>query len=345
MQKINDLTPEDLPDFFMETAIRMGIPSPTIIEKDFWLIQTLRGLFNTSISNHPLVFKGGTSLSKCFGLIQRFSEDIDLTLSRQSLGFDESLEDIASYGSKKRAHYFDALAEAANAEISQLKERLSSYFGKQLNHSNTWSIEIDTQDPQQLLFNYPLLLKPSLYPDNAYVKPKIRLEFGCRGDQNPHMTSSIVTYIESTFSDIFTAEPISVDVLDPARTFWEKATLLHMLAHQKADKTLQPRMARHYYDLYCLTQSPIGARALDNIDLLLTVAQHKSIFFRSKQAAYDEAKPGSLRLIPDHHLLSRVKQDYLAMEEMFFGDIIPFEKILSELQRLEHKINTAIQPG
>ena len=135
-----------------------------------------------------------------------------------------------------------------------------------------------------------------------------------------------------------------VNSLDPERTFWEKITLLHMLAHQLEDKPLQTRMARHYYDVYMLSQSEVTDRAIKNIHLLKTVAIHKSIFFRSKQASYETAKPGSLKIVPNQVLLQQVASDYKAMEEMFFGGIVPFTKITSALRVLESKLNNLAEP-
>ncbi len=338
MQKILGLPKDDLREVFLQTAFKMGISQPSIIEKDFWVVYLLNLLFSEESFFENHVFKGGTSLSKCFGLIERFSEDCDITISRHLLGFNESLETVSELGSKKRKRYFEELTDAANLHVRKISKELSQKIAVQLNYPD-WKIIVDNEDQQKIIFEYPRSLQLSIYPDDSYVKPKILLEFGCRGELNPSVKVNISTYAESAFENVFSKNNVWVNALAPERTFWEKITLLHMLANQDNEKALQDRMARHYYDVYKLANSDVAKTASNNIDLLTSVAQHKSIYFKSAQASYETAKPGSLKIIPSEFLLGKIENDYNAMSEMFFGEPILFSDILKNLTELENMLN------
>ena len=118
-------------------------------------------------------------------------------------------------------------------------------------------------------------------------------------------------------------------VLGIERTFWEKATILHMLYHRDPDKPLSDRMSRHYYDMAQLIKHNAKTHALDNLDLLEQVAHHKSVFFKAAWANYDQAIPGSLRLTPSEGLTSALRRDYADMKEMIIGDAPSFDDILN----------------
>lgn len=338
MQNLLSLAQKDLPDIFQQTAIEMGVGNPIIVEKDFWVVQLLNFLFseNDFFKNH--VFKGGTSLSKCFGLIERFSEDCDITISKSFLGFQQTTQEIGELGDKRRKRYFEELDMATNAHVNKISKILTHKIASQF-PGDHWKILIDEKNSQNIIFEYPKLLKPSFYPSDFYVKPKILLEFGCRGDLDPAIEINICTYIEYIYPAIFSKKSVPVNVLTPERTFWEKITLLHMLANQNDQKALQNKMARHYYDVYKLSHSEIAKSAMSNLDLLSSVALHKSVYYKSKQASYETAKPGTLKLIPNDFLLEHVENDYEAMKEMFFGEIVPFSDIVKSLTQLENKLN------
>lgn len=333
-----EISDKELGDVFTQTALEMGLGSPTIIEKDFWLVQILQILFSDPEFKKNHVFKGGTSLSKCFNLIQRFSEDLDITISRDCLGFKETTEEVSQLPNKKRKKYFDALIEAAEKHVEKIAALLSKKIHGKAKR-NGWQIYIDQNDKQTIIFEYPRTLSTTIYPEEAYVRPKILLEFGCRGEMHPVQESDITCYVEEVFSRIFGKTMVAVNALSPERTFWEKITLLHMLAHQDKNKPMPPRMARHYYDVYKLTKSNIVDQAIQNPSLLESVALHKLVYFRSKQASYETAKPGSLHLVPHEALLKLLKEDYVSMNEMFFGDIMSFDEIMETLMALENNLN------
>ena len=143
MQNIHKVPKEDLGEIFTQTAFKMGMGLPSIVEKDFWLVKLLKLLFsdNDFLKHH--VFKGGTSLSKCFGMIQRFSEDVDITISRKLLGFDKSIEEVSELSNKKRKRYFDELLSAAVKHVNKISHTLRERIQSQVEHPD-WQVYIPT---------------------------------------------------------------------------------------------------------------------------------------------------------------------------------------------------------
>ena len=175
--------------------------------------------------------------------------------------------------------------------------------------------------------------------DAGYVKPVVRFEFGARGVQLPAEQIDITPYLHQAFPDLLKDGLVGVKVLGVERTFWEKATILHMLFHQDATKPLTDRMSRHYYDMAQLIGHEAKKRALEKLDLLTQVAHHKSVFFKSAWANYDEAKPGSLRLTPNADLTVALRKDYAGMREMIIGDAPTFDEIIATIETFETEIN------
>ena len=341
MKTIADIPHKELPEIFNQASIQLAFGTPAIIEKDYWLVQIMKVLYSDSVFAKNHVFKGGTSLSKCYRLIRRFSEDLDITINRSFLGFNESTADVSGLGSKRRKRFFDDLSFATSSHIEELKENLVVQLNDCLG-AKPWSLYLDGNDSQRIIVEYPRLLDKRFYPSQAYVAPRIILELGCRGDTYPRESKNINTYIEQAFPNIFRAEDVLVNTLKAERTFWEKITLLHMLAHQTESKALQPHMARHYYDVVTFYNSPLGEDAIASASLLETVTQHKAAWFRSKQASYDTAKLGSISLVPSAASLSKLMTDYASMNEMFFDEAVPFDDIMFSIRELEVKLNKVV---
>ena len=326
--------PELRDEAFQETAAQLGI-SKAIIEKDFWVCLSLKQLFALPTFGEQMIFKGGTSLSKAYDVIHRFSEDVDLSLDRERLGFvgDRDPEDRELSG-KKQKRLLQELEKAAKEAVgSQLLSESRTVFGSSLEQSFTLSV--DPSDPQTILFAYPSLADS----EAGYVKPVVRFEFGARGVQLPAEQIDISPYLHQAFPDLLADCLVGVKVLGVERTFWEKATILHMLFHQDATKPLADRMSRHYYDMAQLIGHEAKKRALEKLDLLTQVAHHKSVFFKSSSANYDEAKPGSLRLVPNANLAAALRKDYAGMREMIIGDAPKFDEILTTIKAFETEIN------
>ncbi len=149
------------------------------------------------------------------------------------------------------------------------------------------------------------------------------------------ITPYLADYVPLVFED---ADCV-VTALSVGRTFWEKATILHQEHHRAKDKALPNRYSRHYYDLAMLAQSKYRATAIENIELLAHVVEHKKCFFRCGWANYDQAKPGGLRLSPQPARLADLRRDYALMSSMFFGDLPSFDDVIRILADLEADIN------
>ncbi|GAJ29329.1 nucleotidyl transferase AbiEii/AbiGii toxin family protein [Acidomonas methanolica] len=345
MDKVALLAAGDRAALFGETAAIRGI-SETIIEKDFWVCWCLRRLFGlppgTSAS---LVFKGGTSLSKAFGAIRRFSEDIDLSFDRAELGYTGDRDPEKEGISKKQvARLIDSLVGDVEQHIAEkLVPALHDAISEQLGDaaSGKWSLEIDANDTQTVNFHYPTALPASDYAGMAYITPRVKLELGARGDPWPTEEKSIRPYAADDFPDFFTSPDTNVTVLSARRTFWEKATALHAEAHRPAESATPHYFSRHYYDLAMLADTDEGRAAMVDFDLLIQVTRHKAIFFRSGWASYETARPGTLRLMPDEFRVKDLRTDYRAMAPMMFDQTpLPFDDILAKIAALQEVINS-----
>jgi len=330
---------------FVETAARMGTASSVIAEKDFWVCFVLHRLF--SLDFRPrLLFKGGTSLSKAFGLIDRFSEDVDLTLNRAELGFSGPDDPLTISGSKARQRKIEALGEACTRAVRErlepsLRASLENVLGRQ-----GWTLELVALEDGQvdLHFHYPPSLSPEDYGVLSYVQPVVRMEIGARSDQEPSVQALVRSYAAQHLPDVFSRLEAEVRVLSPERTFWEKATILHAESNRPLGGAGElPRawrqLSRHAYDIVMLARRGIAERAVARLDLLAAVARHKDAFFHSAWARYGEAKPGSLRLVPGGQLAGALRRDYSEMSAMLFGQPPSFDEIVGTLGELEQQIN------
>ena len=328
-------TPEHRDEAFQETAAQLGL-SKAIIEKDFWVCWSLKQLFALPSFGDHMIFKGGTTLSKAYDVIHRFSEDVDLSLERAQLGFegDRDPENPDLSGGKRKS-LLQELQEAAEAEVSgPLLAEIQTAFDASL--TQNFSLTVDPGDAQTLLFAYPSLSDGS----GGYVKPIVRLEFGARGVHLPAEMRTISPFVHQAFPDLLGAGGIDVKVLSVERTFWEKATILHMLYHQDPARPLADRMSRHYYDMAQLIGHEARARALGSLHLLAQVSHHKSVYFKAAWASYETAQPGSLRLTPNPELTAALRRDYLGMREMIIGEAPDFDHILQAIAMFEEEINS-----
>lgn len=330
-------------ELFREAANSKGVHFQ-IIEKDFWVCWTLKQLFNLPGIGPQLIFKGGTSLSKAYHLIERFSEDIDVAIDRAFLGFGNEA-DLQSLSSNKRNKTIKDLDDTCRTYIqTDVFSSLRTNFQNELsNESISWELSVADDDPygQTILFAYPRDQSHSLGNELKYVKPLVRIELGARPTNEPIERVSIQSYASEEYPSVFTDPAFELNVLSAERTFWEKATILHDQFHRADDYKSAERMSRHYYDLFKLANSEFAAKALTDRDLLAKVVENKKLFFSRAGANYDEALTGNLRLVPSELRLNFFKKDYKEMEVMFFSTPPKFDDILTTLLELERKINSS----
>lgn len=335
------LPERDRRDAFAAAARRLDTV-PGYVEKDFWVCLVLDALFNRLPASHPkLLFKGGTSLSKAFGLIRRFSEDIDIVVHRDGLGFaaDRDPTTAAGLSNKRRSALFDELAQACSAYVlGDLRAALTELTGAL---TEGCALEPDPEDgsAQTLLVAYP-----SLYPgvDAAYVPPRVKIEAGARSALEPGVTRAVSPYVAGDLPD-WPLEVGNVAALAPERTFWEKLLILHGLHCGYRDAGRLPadrdRISRHYYDAASIAATAAGVSALSDTALLDAVRNHNLVAFRQAWKRFEEAVPGSLRLVPQPELRMSIERDYRAMRDMILGDAPPFGWILDRLRHAENEAN------
>jgi hypothetical protein len=332
--KLDFLTlPDSERRVYIEQAAAQRNLSPIVLEKDFWVCWLLGILFESKFAKH-LVFKGGTSLSKVFGVIERFSEDIDLSLSPEFL----KLPEVGN--SRNQANKWMTKAEAACAlAIEQqvapvLESVVQSILGSGQSDWFEYVTDAHTHSPV-LYFHYP-----SSQPEGfAYLKRSVKLEFGSLTDQQPTGRHLITPWVAETLPQAFPDWKCEVVALEVERTFWEKATILHTEFHRPADKPMPDRFSRHYADTAALSTHPTAKEAIDRDDLREQVVSWKSRFFGSGWASYDTAKPGTFKLVPPDARLSDLRQDYKAMRDIYLTEPMSFDAILETLADLESRIN------
>ncbi|MBQ6938158.1 MAG: nucleotidyl transferase AbiEii/AbiGii toxin family protein [Clostridia bacterium] len=330
MLNIATINEKDRKALFQNTAAKMGLTN-AIIEKDFWVCFMLDYLFHRCEWKDNIAFKGGTSLSKAYGLIERFSEDIDLILDWRVIGYE--LNEPWEERSNTKQDNFNK--EANSRTETFLKDTFMPAIAADLQNelSTTVNCYIDETDPQTVVFAYN-----RSFDDNS-ILPVIRLEIGALAAWTPADERLITPYAAVQYPKVFNKPSTSILTVLPKRTFWEKITILHREAFRPEDKAFPSRYSRHYYDLYCMMNSPVKDDALADIGLLNKVVQFKEKFYRCPWARYDEAKVGTLRLMPPERNLQVLKDDYDHMQNMIFGDKTDFEVILKGIKRLEMEIN------
>jgi hypothetical protein len=323
-------------EVFAATADRMRV-SEAITEKDFWVCWVLMLLFTDDAFRHRLLFKGGTSLSKVFGVIHRFSEDIDLAVDYQALGFTgERDPQYHALSNNRRNRLLKEMQLACQGYIvgefvPAFRARVTSVLGE----TDEWSVQVDELDPHKVLFRYP----PAAVP-NAYIPSQVILELGTHAEFVPHDSFPIRAFVAEKFPDLIREPEIWVKALLAERTFWEKATILHAEFHRSPEKELPPRYSRHYYDLAMMARGPVRDRAVSKMDLLADVVRHKKIFYASGWAHYDTATPGSLQLLPAASRVDVLRRDYAQMKTMIFGEPPTFESVLGTIGTLQEQINS-----
>jgi len=321
---------------FKEVSERLDI-GPHIIEKDFWVCWLLRLIFADPELGGHIVFKGGTSLSKVFGIIQRFSEDIDLSVDPDWLGFGGDLRLEASTSRsqfEKRARALEdaCIVTVRDRFLPSLKRHVATNLPGHPESALTFEVDEATHSPV-LLFTYPR------EGQTGSLRPQVKLEFGSLYDQRPTGAHSIRSLMAEVFPALFREPSCPVVALEAERTFWEKATILHAEYHRPAEKQLPVGISRHYYDLHCLSLTTIGERALADKKLLDRVRAHKQTYFRSGWAHYDTAVSGGFRLLPSSERQAQIERDYRGMADMFMATPPKFEKIMAQLQIMERRIN------
>ncbi|MEX2132228.1 MAG: nucleotidyl transferase AbiEii/AbiGii toxin family protein [Pseudohongiellaceae bacterium] len=324
MDKVARLAPGERSELFSQTAANIGT-TPAVVEKDFWVSWVLKRLYDDRALGKRLMFKGGTSLSKVYKLIQRFSEDIDLVLDWRQITDEDPFD---SRSKTKQTKFNKEMMQRTEAYV---RDTLFPEIKAMLSDVATCMLDDDKHNCIHI--NYP-----AAFADD-YLRPSVFLEIGALSAWEPSETHQISCYAAEQFPTVFETTTCRVNVISAKRTFWDKATILHNECWRPENNPQNKGYSRHYYDLAKLAASPIKDEALNDLDLLNNVGAFKQQFFPHGWSRYELAQPGSFRLIPPDHVVEAVRSDYASMQNMFFGAVPTMDNVLQQLADLENEIN------
>ncbi len=326
---------------YTTTAQRLGT-TPQNVEKDFWVCWTLDALFNGLTDRPRLLFKGGTSLSKGFGLIKRFSEDIDVTVFRDDLGEAASIDELKALSGKKRGKALDAVKSACEAYINGaclvgLSTIINETAKRNGLSTGQFRIEPDPEDSQTLYLRYP-----TATPVDAYITKAVKIESGAKSALDPNSERTIRPYLESDIPGI-NLSVSNITTVDAERTFWDKIVILHGLRrwfdNRGELKGNGQRISRHYYDVFQLLASDSGQKALKDHELGADCVAHARMFFNRPDFDLATATPPTFSIRPEGKMLDDLRRDYRAMSGMIFGEAPAFEVIIKDIAELETALN------
>lgn len=324
------LSTADKQAVFNEVAAQINLPTAAI-EKDWWVVRTLELVFNSSIAPHT-VFKGGTSLSKAWNLIDRFSEDIDLALDRRFLGFEKTDDEMTgSQVSKLRKLSAKFIAEKYFPELAELFNEAGLKVNIQLGE-----IKTDDQDPLIIEIYYP-----SVTEQVAYLQPRVLIEVGSRSLIEPFDERSFTSMVGEKYKGRpFADNNIIIPSVNPQRTFLEKVFLLHEEFQLPTEKIKVERKSRHLYDLEKLMDTDYAVAALSSTALYHTIVEHRAKLTPLRGIDYANHTPDKINPIPPDAIIEAWANDYKAMQEsMLYNPSLSFDKLIERMYELKNRIN------
>jgi predicted nucleotidyltransferase component of viral defense system len=323
-----DIKLSDKLSIFKEVADSLGLPA-TAVEKDWWVTQTLQLIFTTEIAPHT-VFKGGTSLSKAWGLIDRFSEDIDLALDRKFLGFGDEMN--PSQVKKLREHSFTYISKKIYP-ILQTTFQDAGFSEVSLQLRETTS---NDQDPLIIEVNYPGITGTSVY-----IQPRVLIEIGSRSLIEPFTEKEFGSLVGEHFKGrVFADGNISIPTVNPERTFLEKIFLLHEEFQKPAEKIKVDRLSRHLYDIEKMMDTQFAEKALSDKHLYQQIVEHRRTITPLRGIDYALHSPDKINPLPPGNLMDAWRKDYEQMQQsMIYRESLPFDKLLQRITLLKDRIN------
>ena len=319
----------------LRVAQERGAYRTFLLEKDVWVVATLRALYNAPFGRN-LVFKGGTSLSKAYSVIRRFSEDIDITYDIRAFAPDlvgeadeEALPPTRSQERRWTRAIRARLAEWVQEEARPIIERNLAEEG--------FAARIRAE-ADELHVSYD-----PLFEDYTFVRPEVKVEFGARSTGEPRAVRRVACDAADLLPELLFPEA-GPSVMLAERTFWEKATAIHVYCRR--ERRRGERLSRHWHDLVRLDDAGVADQALADRGLALSVARHKTMFFPEKDAAgdpvdYRAAVSGGLILVPTGPALEVLANDYgrMAADGMLLGTDESFERLIGQCAGIESRAN------
>lgn len=303
-----------------------------VIEKDWWVCIILKAVFQSQYADF-IIFKGGTSLSKVYNLIDRFSEDIDLIIDRHLLGFEEldSKSKIKKLRKASGGFIINEFREELILQLSNLGIDNSQY---EIKYSEVID---DTSDPNTLEIYYNSVVPVS----NAYIQQRVLLEMGARSLTEPMEKKPVLSFIDEQYAELPFSEPsFDVQVVIPTRTFIEKTLLLHEEFSKQKDKIRTDRLTRHLYDLEKMMDTEYGESAISDHELFETIVHHRKMITPLRGIDYSNHEKGKLSILPSAEVLKNWEVDYKTMQEnMIVGESLPWEKLLERIKTIQDRFN------
>lgn len=333
MKKVAKLSIREKTELFQATAMKMCL-QPNVIEKDFWVCFMLDHLFHDCKYENAFVFKGGTSLSKSYHVIERFSEDIDLILDWRKVISKEVNPWEERSKTKQDVFNKQINSEAALFYERELIPQLNQELREKLGEGD-WVL-VDSEDSMVLNFYYPQIFEAD------YLRSCVRLEIGPLAEWLPSHETRITPFVAEQYPILFIQKETSALTIDVERTFWEKITILHKIAHFLKEKVVPARYARHLYDVYNLGNSWVKESAFLRKELLEKDVAFKQKFYYAKGAHYETATLESIALLPSEEIYKALEKDYEAMRHMIYGAIPEFREILRFLEQLQIEIHELV---
>ena len=318
-------------EIFREIATETGM-SAFVVEKDWWVSRTLEIIFQMDIANH-LVFKGGTSLSKAWKLINRFSEDIDLAIDKEYFGFTGNLGKSQRDKLRKTAGAYTTGTFFEDLQNAFLENGFSNLKFKVIEAKDS------DQDPRVLEIYYPNVIKTY----TEYLLPKVQIEVSCRSLREPFTIQTFGSLVDEFYEGKDFAAPLfNVPTVNPERTFLEKLFLLYEEFHRPAEKIRVDRLSRHLYDLYQLSKAGVAEKAIRNKELYETIVAHRYKFSRVGNVDYNLHNPLTVNPIPIENKLVEWEIDYAKMkEDMIYEENKPsFEELITNLHELRNQLQS-----
>jgi predicted nucleotidyltransferase component of viral defense system len=316
------LPKEEQVELFTQIGVKTNLP-PQAVEKDAWVTLMLRMIFTSNLANH-LIFKGGTSLSIAFNLIQRFSEDIDLGIDRKHLGFEGDLSKGQIRKLRRACHTF------VSQDLAELlsKQLVSYGVDESLYEVVVENTQVSDQDPETIKVNYQ-----SLFSEIAYLPKRVLIEVSARSLIEPNQEVSIKSLIDEHYPETdFADDEFIVHATNPQKTFLEKLILLHEEFEKPNEKIRHLRMSRHFYDIGQILDSEFGKEAIKNTKLFESIVAHRSVLTPMKTTNYETLTLQSLRIIPSDEHLTNYKSDYREMQSsMIHGDSLDFDALIEKI--------------
>ncbi|MBW7870486.1 MAG: nucleotidyl transferase AbiEii/AbiGii toxin family protein [Flavobacteriia bacterium] len=314
---------------FAETSRKFGLPSSSAVEKDWWVVHTLAIIFSMKCSN-SLIFKGGTSLSKAWNLIHRFSEDIDLALDKEFLGFSDELTKSDIKKLRRKSYQF-----VSEVFTKELEESFAELGFKEVTIK---AREAENHDRDPLIIE---IYYNKLTEKDAYLKPGVLVEVGSRSLKEPFTNRTFGTFVSEIYTDnSFTDKPITIPTVNPERALLEKIFLLHEEFQRPPEKTRVERLSRHLYDIEKLSHTEYAEIALQNTKLYNAIVKHRSKFTAVSGIDYKNHNYPNIKFIPPDDIIKKWENDYNEMKiSLIYGEALDFNELIKRLAEFQKRIN------